>query len=318
MRVVWVADAGATKTEWAMLDTDRYKKFPHMGYRLSSIDPHFRPYLISEREGLNAEVEGWEAARRKLEAAFQALRENKWPVPTELYYYGPALHADESGRRMKALLSSLTGPTTRVAVYHDLLGAARAAWGAHEGIVCILGTGSNCAYWDGFKITRQAGGHGYLLGDEGSGADLGKHFLSAWLHGEVPSDLIKAFKEQNPLSWPIESLAPLTLRNFVYQAPNKSAILGRFALFLHQHKDHPWVAALVRHRFAAFIERTWGRWADLPKRKVRYIGGVARAFDAILKEVTEAYGGQWEGRVESVVEALLEYHWLFPSREDHE
>lgn len=309
MRVVWVADAGATKIEWALLDTDRYKEFLSMG-----LSPFLQ--LRFTTEGLNTEVEGWSEAQRKLKTAFEALSA-RWPKPTELYYYGPALHADESRRHMKELLYSLTGPNTRVEVYHDLLGAARAAWQTHEGIVCILGTGSNCAYWDGFQITRQAGGHGYLLGDEGSGADLGRHFLSAWLHGEVPSDLIKAFKEQQPLSWPIESLAPLTLRNFVYHSPDKSAVLGRFARFLANHQSHPWVAALVRSRFAAFIERTWGRWPDLPERKVRYIGGVAGNFESLLREVTEAYGGQWEGVVVSVVGALLGYHWLFPSRYPH-
>ncbi|MCX8111636.1 MAG: hypothetical protein N3E49_00340 [Bacteroidia bacterium] len=279
--MLWVADAGATKTDW-------------MG--VESKEP-------LRTEGLNAEVEGWEAAQTKLYAAAEMLRGQGASIG-EIHYYGPALHSEAARSSIQVLLiKAFQLPPDRVFVYHDLLGAARAAWGAHSGVVAILGTGSNCALWEGQTIQKQAGGHGYLLGDEGSGADIGRCFLSALLHGEVPRDIETDFWRENPYP---EASAPLELRRLAYRSQRPSAFFAKFSYFLHSWKAHPWVVALVKGRFAAFIQRTWAIWGV--QRPIRYVGGVACAFSDVLREVTEAYGGRWEGVVSSVIHSLLRYH----------
>lgn len=248
------------------------------------------------------EVEGEAQAQAKLRSAVESLQAHG--EITEVHYYGPALHRTEAREVMRHLLAEALGlPAQRVYVYHDLLGAARAAWGKAAGIICILGTGSNCAAWDGQSVLRQAGGHGYLLGDEGSGADLGRSFLSALLHDEVPTDVIEAFWRWNPFS---DARGALDLRRAVYASSRPSAFLAQFAPFLSENKQHPWVQALVRQRFRAFIQRTWGRWH--PSEKIRYVGGIARAFEELLREETLRYGGQWAGIVPSVIQALAAYH----------
>ncbi|MCS7153930.1 MAG: hypothetical protein N2253_01590 [Bacteroidia bacterium] len=279
--MLWVADAGATKTDW-------------MGATSS---------IGLRTEGLNVEVEGWKAARRKLHAAAEYLRQHDAEVST-LHYYGPALHHEANRQQIQRLLAeAFQLSPQRVYVYHDLLGAARAAWGRQPGIVAILGTGSNCALWDGESIRQQAGGHGYLLGDEGSGADLGRAFLSALLHREVPSDIEQAFWQKNPYP---EASSLLELRRMAYESPRPSAYLAGFVPVLSMNKTHPWVAALVRSRFTAFIQRTWARWHLF--YPVRYVGGVAQSFSEILEELTLAYGGKWGGIVPSVIHALRDYH----------
>lgn len=276
----WIADAGATKTDWIEL---------HTCYALQT-------------EGLNIEVEGEAQARDKLLTAVQRLQ--AYGTITEIHYYGPALHRAVTREKLRTLLIEIAGlPRERVYVYHDLLGAARAAWGKSPGIVCILGTGSNCAAWDGENITRQAGGHGYLLGDEGSGADLGRSFLSALLYDEVPTEVQEAFWRWNPFS---NVQNALDLRSAVYASPRPSAFLAQLAPFLSEQVQHPWVQALVRQRFQAFIQRTWGRWH--PEGHIRYVGGIARAFEALLREETLRHGGRWAGTVPSVAQALAEYH----------
>ncbi len=278
LRVVfWIAEAGATKTDWVRSD----------GVRL-------------RLPGFNLEVEGGTTAAQKHFAAVRAaLIEAQWPWPETLYYYGPALHNTENQTTIRFVLQETFPEIEEIFVAHDLIGAARAAWGRGRGIVCILGTGSNCALYDGERIVRQRGGHGYLLGDEGSGADLGKQLLSALLHEELPDDLLEAFRAQY-------SQSPLDLRREVYLAARPSAFLAGFAFFLSAQQGHLWVRGLVRSRLEAFVQRTWKRWG--PTEPIRYVGGVAVAFAPLVEEVTRAAGGIWAGIVSDPAEKLLQFH----------
>jgi N-acetylglucosamine kinase-like BadF-type ATPase len=273
---MWIAEAGATKTDWVCTDG-----------------------ALLRLSGLNMEVEGTAAAEIHFRSTREALQKAGWPWPERLYYYGPALHRLENQQVLQQLLCCIFPEIRHISVAHDLLAAARAAWGKGPGLVCILGTGSNCAEYDGESLIRQRGGHGYLLGDDGSGADLGKQFLSALLHDEVPTDLRAAFQESHaqPL-WAI--------RQAVYQAARPSAYLAQFALFLSAHQSHAWVQALVKSRLEAFIGRTWAKWET--RLPIRYVGGVASAFEALLREATEGVHGIWGGVVTSPAQALLVYH----------
>ncbi|MCS7297662.1 MAG: hypothetical protein RMK19_00990 [Bacteroidia bacterium] len=279
--VVWIGEAGATKTDWIELSTGR----------------------LLRTEGLNAEIEGWEQAAQKLQIAACHFQREGLTI-NQLHYYGPALHQPKSREFMRRLLSEAFGISVdAISVYHDLIGAARAAWGTQKGIVGILGTGSNCALWDGTHIQKQAGGHGYLLGDEGGGADLGRNFLSALLHGEVPAEVEAAFWQENPYP---EAQTPLELRSLTYRTQRPSAFLGGFAPFLSRWQQHPWVEALVRERIRRFIQRTWYSWRQ--EAAIRYVGGVAQAFQKLVQEETERIGGIWAGVVPNVGVALLTYH----------
>jgi len=285
---VWLAEAGATKTSWlCALEGEKPDQ-----------------WRAAQLPGLNAEADGWTQAEGALRAAAQyLLTEVGWPVPTELYYYGPALHRPEAQVRMQHLLAEVWPLSPqKVFVFHDLLGAARGAYPEGKGIVAILGTGSNCAFWDGEAIRRQAGGHGYLLGDEGSGADIGRHLVSALLHDEVPREIASRLWVEGPYS------SPLELRQAVYSARRPSAFLAGLVPLIAPLADHPWVRALVQSRFEAFARRTWARWPA--PRPIRYIGGVAQAFQPILRTVTEAYGGDFQGVVPSsqLARQLLSYH----------
>lgn len=278
LRVVfWIAETGATKTDWVRSD----------GIRL-------------RLPGFNLEAEGGAAAAQKHFAAVRAaLTEAQWPWPKMLYYYGPALHNTENQTAIRLVLQETFPEIGEIFVAHDLIGAARAAWGRERGIVCILGTGSNCALYDGERIVWQRGGHGYLLGDEGSGADLGKQLLSALLHEELPDDLLEAFRMRYPQS-------PIDLRKEVYLAARPSAYLAGFAFFLSAHQGHLWVRELVRSRLEAFVRRTWKRWE--PTEPIRYVGGIATVFAPLVEEVTRAGGGIWAGVVSDPAEKLLQFH----------
>jgi glucosamine kinase len=275
--VFWIAEAGATKTDWVRSD----------GIRL-------------RLPGFNIEAEGgYKAAQKHFSAVRQAFAEAQWTWPEKLYYYGPALHSAENKEVLESILRETFPEIAYVEVAHDLLGAARAAWGRDKGIVCILGTGSNCALYDGESILRQRGGHGYLLGDEGSGADLGKNLLSALLHEEIPEDLLSVFQARYPQS-------PMELRKAVYQASRPSAFLAEFAYFLSEHQAHPWVHSLVKSRLEAFVRRTWQRWTLT--EPIRYVGGIAQAFAPLLEEVTRSAGGNWAGIVTDPAEKLRQFH----------
>ncbi len=272
----WIGEAGSTKTDWVNAQGE-----------------------IIRQPGFNIEIEGEAVAYEHFQVTRQKLLEAGWGLPETIYYYGPALHSAFNREKLRALLAQTFPEVREIQVEHDLLAAARASWGFEPGIVAILGTGSNCAWWNGHAFERQAGGHGYLLGDEGSGADLGKHLLSALLHGELPSDLATAFAAQFPTS-------PLALRQAVYRAVRPSALLASFAPFLSAHLSHPWVKALVLDRFRSFIRRTWGRWPD--KLPIRYVGSVALYFAPFLEQATQELGGKWDGVIPQVALSLLAYH----------
>ncbi|MGQ9862939.1 MAG: hypothetical protein ACUVRD_00420 [Bacteroidia bacterium] len=237
-----VGEGGSTKIDWAGPD------FP-----------------CFQTPGINIEVQGARGATKVLQELPISYKQVE-----RVIFYGPALHTSQARQRMHRVLKEVFTWATHIEVYHDLLGALRATMTAERRIVCILGTGSNCALAEGEVICKQAGGHGYLLGDEGSGAYLGKVLLSAWLHEEVPQDLVEPLQvwaQKDALSW----------RHAVYHSPQPNALLARWSFFYAAHQAHPWIERQLEAAFELFAQRTFLRWEErLPIYFIGSIGGVFR------------------------------------------
>src|ERR1700722_4525373 len=163
---ILIADSGSTKCEWCLLH-DGKKKFIYT----QGISPYFLNTLQIQQL-LEKEL-------------FPKLKNTDIG---EVHYYGTGCNNPANKKIVKNAISRVFH-TAKVYVDHDLMGAARALCGKKKGIACILGTGSNSCYFDGKKIVKNSPGLGYVLGDEGSGAYLGKKVLQYYLYHTFDEDL---------------------------------------------------------------------------------------------------------------------------------
>jgi hypothetical protein len=273
MAGVLIAESGATKTEWLLEKGSGSRR--HAGL------------------GLNPSQVGEAELRLRLREAAEALGE----VPGSLYFFG----AGSGQAAQAALLRRLLGeafPGAAVEIGTDLEAALLAA-GREEGIVSILGTGSNCCQYRGREIVAQAGGHGYLLGDEGSGADLGRALLRALLMGDLPAALAARLCEA-------EGATPLELRTRVYRAPQPGLQLAALSRHLAAWQEEPFVRELLAGRFVEFIGLYLLRLPGAGLLPCDFVGSVAAHYAGPLAEACARHALQMGLVIAQPAEALAE------------
>ena len=186
-------------------------------------------------------------------------------------------------------------------VQTDLIGAARAACGHEPGIAAILGTGSNSCQFDGNSIVRRVYSSGFILGDEGSAATLGKLFISDFLKGFVPEAVAKDFARRFPSDY-------ATIVENVYRNPDSpSSYLGSFAPFILEHYDDSYIKELVDGNFRAFIRRSIKQY-DYQRYPVGVIGGFGYALRDIFTRIAAEEGIRISCFYPAPVEGLIKYH----------
>lgn len=220
------------------------------------------------------------------------------PVLT-VWFYGTGVHdAYRAGVVREAMLRVF--PAAAVSVEHDLLAAARAACGHSAGIACILGTGSNSCLFDGQRIVDNVPSLGWLLGDEGSGTYLGRALLRAWFYRELPPELAAAFTVAFPES---ES----QIKDRVY-AKGGNAYLAGFSGFLGDHVSHPFVQAMLRQAFDAFLDAHVVKYAGYRDLPVHFVGSIAYHYRLELAACLHARGLQLGTVIQKPIRALQSYH----------
>ena len=190
----------------------------------------------------------------------------------------------------------------RIEVESDLLGAARAVCQHQEGLACILGTGSNSCFYDGEKIVGNIPPMGYILGDEGSGAVLGKLFLNALFKGALPDGMKADFLQSSGLSYP-------EIIQRVYRQPMANRFLASTSLYISEHLDVPALWELVKQNFRDFFHKNIAQYGrhDLP---VGAIGSIAYHYRDLLQEVAEEEGYNLSKIAKSPMEGLVAYHLM--------
>ena len=275
-----IIDSGATKAEWCLTDgMDIVKEFKTEGMNVS---------VLSEEEIAGIVMEG-------------AVKIGNRTVHEVHLYAAGLIEGTEAALRTKEILSKAFG-SAAVEGASDMLGAARAACGRSEGICAILGTGSNSCLYDGSLIVHTARSGGFILGDEGGGACLGKYFLADYIKGLVPEPLASEFGSAFDVEY-------ATVVKRVYKEPAPSAYLGSFAPWILEHRGNPYVDALLERNLTDFFERSLLRHgrADLP---VGFVGGIAAACASQLYAIAGRFGVHISRIIASPMEGLLEYHGL--------
>ena len=280
--MILIADSGSTKTDWCLT---------RQGERVAQVATQgINPFYQTDEE-IETIIRG--------ELLSRLCRENAEAVAS-VCYYGAGIRP-EMKERMKTLMAKVMN-AGRVEVENDLLGAARALFGRGEGIACILGTGSNSGRYDGKAIVANTPPLGFILGDEGSGAVLGKLFLGALYKGLLPAALAEEFHRQTG-----QTVASVI--QAVYRQPLPNRFLASFSPFIHAHLHVAEVRQLVVDNFRSFFRRNLAQYGrrDLP---VGVIGSIACHYEAELREAAEAENFHVKSILRSPLDGLVAFHQL--------
>lgn len=255
-----LADGGSTKVEWVLREDDTEI--------LRCVSKGINPSLLDDAT-LQKELEAVVCDNPQLAEAVM------------IEYYGAGCTVAASAR-MEACMRRVFRNADHVVVGSDIIGAAHALLGDREGIACILGTGANSCLWDGRKIIRQTPALGYVLGDEGSGAVLGKLLINALYKGVLPATLREEFEQ----AYGVDMMSVI---EHVYRMPQPNRWLASLSPFVAQHLDVPEIEQLVMANLEAFIVRNILPYQrpDLP---VSFVGSIAFVYQEQLRRVAERHG----------------------------
>lgn len=275
--MIILAESGSTKTEWCLVDRQGIAEH----FLSDGINPFFQTRKEISR-----------LIRLQLPQTFFKTK------VSAIYFYGAGCSSIEKKSVVKASLEAQF--KTPSVIESDLLGSARALFQDEAGIACILGTGSNSCFYDGTNIAKNIKSLGYILGDEGSGASLGKAFLSDCLKGLAPKDLIDPFYKKYKID-------PDEIMDYVYSKPFPNRLLSVLSFFLYEHLEHPYVNNLVRRNLRSFFERNILQY-EYTEYPIRFVGSVAKMYSFILREIAQELGIYIDAIIENPIKGLIEYH----------
>lgn len=285
MNSLLIADSGSSKTDWVLF---------------SETDGTFEVHTT----GINPV--------RDSERAISCILTNELlpQLPhthiSAVHFYGAGCIAPYSTAVIQQL--SMCFPESEIHVESDLLGAARALCGTTPGIACILGTGSNSCLYNGKDIVANVSPLGYILGDEGSGAVLGRTLVGDVLKRQLPEELCNEFLSSY-------SLTPSAIIEKVYRQPQANRFLASLTPFLHQHRTHPQIHHMIVTAFRQFLQRNIRQY-NAPDMSVNFTGSIAFHFQ---EELTEALQSESMNRgviLQKPIEEITKYHknTLFSSK----
>lgn len=251
--MILIADSGSTKTEWCLVDKGQIVR--------QVITSGTNPYFQTQDE-IDEEI-----------------KEALWPViepyPVEaVYFYGAGCAFPEKNRIIAEVMQRYL--PVPVEVFSDLMGAARSLCGNEKGIACILGTGSNSCLYDGVEIIRHTSPLGYILGDEGSGAVLGKQLVSDCLKRQLPADLCEKFLTQYELT-------PEIVLERVYKQPFPNRFLASLSRFLLENITEQPIYNIVYNSFRSFLIRNVMTYEDCEHYPIHCTGSIAYYYREVLK-----------------------------------
>ena len=276
--MILIAESDSTKTEWCIVHNEEIIE--------RNITDGIHPLFQSRKEISRI-------LRLQLPPVFFKTKVDS------ISFYGAGCSSEEKKNIVKASFeSNFKSPTI---IENDLLGAARALFMNEPGIACILGTGSNSCFYDGNKIDKNIKPLGYILGDEGSGAALGKAFLSDCLKGLTPDELIQPFYEK----YGIDTNGII---DYVYTKPFPNRLLSLFSYFLSENLDHSYISNLVYNNLKLFFVRNVLQYDNCNSYPVRFIGNIASTFAPLLSEIGKEMNLNIDIIVENPIDKLIQYH----------
>lgn len=277
--MILIADSGSTKTDWRVIGEDGKVSQA----RTVGVNPYHQTSEVM------ADI--WQK---------ELLPQVNRPDFTEVHFYGAGCITEAACKKVKDGLAAIF-QDAKITVHSDLFAAARALCGHEPGIACIIGTGSNSCLYNGKEMTDNIPALGYILGDEGSAAWLGRELLNRFLKRDMPDPLHQQFEKR------YHTTVAEALEN-VYQKPQANRYLAGFSKFAFHHLKHPYIARMVYDAFAVFFEKNVCKYHNYQQYKVHFTGSVAFYYSNLLRQVANDKGVAVQNILESPIAGLTLYH----------
>lgn len=283
MKSILVADSGSTKTAWSLLMTN--------GETYTFYGTGINPYMLSQK---NIE----ELLEKELLPHIQKMETGI----SYVYFYGAGCRGGVESDSVKNAIKAICREA-EVFVSSDLLGAAHALFHASKGIACILGTGSASCLYDGENIVKNTPSLGYILGDEGSGAVIGKSLVNELFKGHLPSDIYQTFLNECP-----GGVSDVLRRVYKEPFPNRflASLVSKVVV---PHRQNPAMQTLLKQEFRKFFERNISHYSTV-SIPIAFVGGVAYGFEEELREIAEECGYEVSVVLKEPMEGLVKMYRL--------
>lgn len=272
-----IADSSSTRTEWALIEGNEV--IHH------AITEGLNPYFQTRREISHSVRLGLPAVFFKKKAEL-------------IHYYGAGCSTPEKKSIIEASLVAQF--KTPIEVKSDLFAAAHGLMKTEAGIACILGTGSNSCFYDGKKIVKNIRSGGYILGDEGSGAALGRYFLADVMKDLAPQELREAFFDTHEYTYE-------ELLDAIYNHPFPNRFLAYVSRFLEDYVQMEYVHELITKNFRNFFIRSICQY-DYKEYPIRFVGSQAYTYTTLLQEVAAEFGAKVDLVEDTAMKGLIEYY----------
>ena len=280
MSIQLIVDSGSTKAEWCLLDGQKKRKIVTQG---------ISPYFLSSMQ-IKSILE------KELMPGLKGVN------PDIIHFYGTGCSKPANISIIKQALRKLfTGAELKV--NSDIMGAAKALCGNEKGVACILGTGSNSCYYNGKKIINNRPGLGYILGDEGSGAYMGKKVIQYFLYNTFDPDLMDRFKAKYDTD-------SATILDAVYRQPLPNRYLAGFVGFLIENRGHFMIENIIEDSFNDFFFTHICKYKESWTLPIHFTGSVAYGFKDVLKEMCQSYVLELGNVLKQPMDGLIKYHRL--------
>ena len=279
--MILIVDSGSTKTDWIAINDKGEILFQT---QTLGLNPQvLTDYIIEERIVNNFD-----------------LYQNRKSV-TKLYFYGAGCGTEPPRVMIKGVFQNIF-KSSEILVKEDTFAAVYATAEINkESIVCILGTGSNCSYFDGVNVIQKITSLGYILMDDGSGNYFGRQLLRDYYFNRIPELTAKKFEEDFDLE-------AETIKNHLYKKPNPNTYLAKFARFLIENKENKYAQKLIKKGMKLFVKRQILQFPNAKDLPIHFTGSIAYYLRDELTQVLKKHGLKAGNIIKRPIDGLLKYH----------
>ena len=279
--MIFIVDSGSTKTDWIALDDSGQVLF---STQTLGLNPQVLPSAILTERIINN----------------YDLYQNREKV-SHVHFYGAGCGVESPARRIENVFTEIF-TQSNFSILEDTYAAVYAATEPNDpAIVCIMGTGSNCTYFDGKEIDQRITSLGYVLMDEASGNFYGKQLIRAYYFKTMPEALAKKFEDQYDLS-------PDTIKENVYRRENPNTYLAKFAKFIIDHKQVPEMKTIIEDGLQRFISHQILQFEDAKDVPIHFIGSIAHYLQDEIDTALKKNGLRLGNVVKRPIDGLVEHH----------
>lgn len=276
--MILILECGSTKSDWSIISKN-------------GLEQRFATH------GINPSTLSLELLEDHINAGIKEI-ENPTAI-SKIFHYGAGVSGIEQQKILETIFVKAI-PGAEIEINNDVLAAVRSTVGDREGIVCILGTGSNSCYFDGTEITANYNGLGHLIGDEGSGVDLGIRMIKLYYSDSLPREIAKDLDE--------ELLDRSKFINKLYNHPKPNRYLATFAKFASTHRKYKVVSDEIKDAFSYLIKNYLSKYPKITELPVNFVGSISMYFKEYLVEVMESKGYKVGKIILKPMDELESYH----------